>query len=45
MPLPSDSHLLGLPGQEVGITVALVLTSGLHEGADGTAVVGGKLVQ
>ena len=39
------SHLLGLPGQEVGVTVSLVFASGLHQGADGAAAGGRKLVQ
>lgn len=44
--LPSLSYLLGLPGQEVGVTVSHVFaSSGLHEGADGAAVIGCKLVQ
>lgn len=44
-PSPRVAHLLVLPGQEVGVAVPPVLASGLHEGADGTAVVGGKLVE
>lgn len=35
---PTLSHRLGLPGQDLGVTLLVVVASGAHEAADGAAV-------